>query len=609
MATEQPKRSKSRLPMWVYGIAWPQSTHPAEIELACFRDGHNPPHGLGRYEHFLRAAKGFLPSIEWNPWLELQIQSLTDDRYAIQHGPVSVRFVSWTGCGSAGKTHSAGFYAYLWWLAAPEKSSVTLTSTSKTAIGQRVWPVIQKLHGDIIDPWTGDQLEAGHIIDSSKMLQAAKGDSKYAIHAIAVEKGELQKAINGIKGRHTERMMLIVDEANTTPTAVFECIPNMSKGCRELVVLVIGNAISRFDTHGRCCEPEAGWNSIGVMDTQWKTKGVPEWGIDPGVCIHFDGERSPNVIRKNTLWPYLYSYEDHKRRRHDPKSIQYWSQDRGFWPLEGLVNTVLSEVMIDKYDGRGEFLFSTYSQPVAGLDPGFGGDKCIARFGVIGDIGAGKLGVMLTDIVEIEAQVDDPNELDYQIARRFIAECKARQVEPRYAGVDSTGIGRGVYAVIATEWSTQVNRVEFGGSASELPASLDDPRPAKQVYDRKVTEIVFSVRELLVAGQLRGLKHDEITQFCTREYSMRGKLVRLDTKEEVKKKLGRSPDEADSVGILVHVARLNGVMIASGIQVSRSADWRKLSRDVGAALNETYGEENEFELVNDDAFEPLVLTQ
>lgn len=576
----------------LHGALWQPDLHKAQIELACFRDGRSPKDGgLGRYEHMRRAAAHFFPSIEWNPWMEAQARSLCDDSTAHKHGKSWSRFINWTGCAAAGKTFNAGFFAVLWWMCDPENSSVTLTSTSKTAIGQRVWPVIQKLVGEAWDPVNEGPLSVGHLVDSMKMLQAKKGDAKHSIYALAVEKGELQKSINALKGRHTKRMMLVIDEANTTPQAVYETISNMRKGCQDFVCLVIGNAVSRYDNHGRCCEPAGGWQSIKVDDESWPTAGVREWSIEPGVCLHFDGEKSPNVTGKRTRWPYIYTYEDYKQRKADQASIQYWSQDRGFWAPEGTLSTVLSEVMVEKYDGKGKFTFLSRRVPVAFMDTAFGGDNCTAVFGSLGDMEAGKLGLQIEEALVIEPTVESPDEIDYQMARRFIDECKKRGVEPRHAGMDATGTGRGAFAIAKTEWSDELQRVEWGGAASDKPASAEDPRPSKEVYDRRVTELWFSVRELLLARQLKGLYKDAVIQLCTRQYTIWAKKIKLDTKEDCKEKLGRSPDDGDAVAGLVEIARRNGLVLKSGYSGKKAASWQSLQSSLTKLHDGAYTEE------------------
>lgn len=591
-----------------YGMRLQPGFSERELELRCFDREHALEHGgLGKFGHFAQAARLIWPQVEWNPWLIRQIKSLCNDEHSIRLGNVVHRFVSWTGCGAAGKTFGAGFYACLWWSAAPHTSTVVLTSTTKEMIGKRIWPVIQYFAGKAVDSEKQTRLPIGHIVDSRKMLQASKGDEKNAISALAVAHGETSKAVENLKGQHNERMLLIIDEANQTPEAIFQTIPNMRKGCRDFTVLVIGNAVSRLDSHGRACEPKQGWVNISVDNDEWPTKGVPEWEFEPGICQHFDGVKSPNVIAKRTKYPYLYSYENYQRAVAAGRlnSVSFWSQTRGYWAPDGTVATIFSEVMIDMHGGKGEFVFNSVREGIAFLDPGFGGDACVAQFGVAGDIDAERKGIQLTEYVEIHPLATSLEPVDKQIARRFVDECKKRGVRPRMAGSDATGIGRGVYAFIVELWSAEVQRVEFGGAPSDMAASAVDPRPSKEAYDRRVTELWYSVRSFLEAEQIKGFYHEAIVQFCTREYEDLGKRVKLETKEECKKKLGRSPDHADAISGICEVARRNGIGAHGIVARSASSSWDTLQRETAKVHENAYGEESDYQTQLDPMPEPM----
>lgn len=518
-------------------------------------------------------------NIEWNPWLEDQLQSLCDDRGATRMGETSVRAVSWTGPGSAGKTFASGLFACAWFLASPHNSSVTLTSTSKQAMGGRVWAVINDLYLTAFDPDTSEAFD-WHMINSRKVVQYPRGNEKFNIACFAVEEGELQKSIDKIKGRHTERMLLIVDEANSTPEAIFQTIPNMLKGCRELVIIVIGNAISLFDNHGRACEPKDGWASISVEDTRWLTKGVPEWRLPPGLCCHYDGSKSPNVLAGKTIYSHIYSYENWtEAKKWGETSIHYWSQDRGFWPPEGTVNTVFSDPLISRCDGTG-FLDFVAGRVVYGfLDPGFGGDRCVLQFADVGLLANGMTGIQLRMPVYLEIRVDSEAERDYQIARGTIEECKSRGVQAIHFGSDATAIGRGVHAIIASEWSAEILRVEWGGKASDNPSSQADGRPSHEIYCDRVTELWFRSREFLEAGQLKGLYVEAVKQACSREYKQQGRRYELNSKPDCKKKLGYSPDEMDAIAGLCEVVRNNGIVPMGKISALADTGWNQVVRE------------------------------
>lgn len=520
------------------------------------------PKGAGtRYSH-LRKFIDLVwkdSDITWNPWLEDQLQTLCDDSYIYKQGDVTIRFVSWTGPGAAGKTFSSGLYAASWFLAAPQKSSVSFTSTSKQAMGGRVWSVMANLFLGSVHPDTEEAFD-WHIVNSKKVIQFPKGNEKHNIACFAVEEGEVLKSVDRIKGRHTERMLLIVDEANSTPEAIFKVIPNMRKGCRELVVLVFDNAGNMYGNHGRCCEPQAGWSSISVDDERWITKGVEEWGLPPGICRHYDGEKSPNVLAGRTLYPHIYSFEDWQTAlKSGADSLHYWSQDRGFWPPEGATNTVFSGPLITRCDGSGFVEIVSNKETYAFLDPGFGGDRCVLQLADVGDMEIGKKGIQLRDPIYIVPKVDIEAERDYQIARQVIEICKANSVRAAHYGGDATAVGRGVHAIIAGEWSQEVQRVEWCGKASDKPSSQADGRPAHEVYNDRVTELWFCVREFMEAGQLKGLYPEAIKQFCSRVYTQAGRKFELVSKGDCRKTLGYSPDEGDAISGLCEVVRRNGI--------------------------------------------------
>jgi hypothetical protein len=480
---------------------------------------------------------------------------------------------------NSGKTYASALFACAWFLASPQNACVTLTSTSKTVMGSRVWAVIKDLYSSAYHPDTNGPFD-WHLINSRKIVQHPRGDEKHNIACFAVEEGELLKSIDKIKGRHTERMLLEVDESNTTPAAIFNVIPNMLKGCRELVILVIGNAVSYFDNHGRACEPKDGWQAVSVDDERWLSKGVSEWHMNGGLCCHYDGCKSPNVLAGKTIYPHIYSYENwSEARKWGENSIHYWSQDRGFWPPEGTVNTVFSDPLISRCDGTGFLDFVSGRIVYAFLDPGFGGDRCVLQFADVGLLASGMTGIQLRMPIYLDIRVDKEEERDYQIARRTIEECKAKGVRPSQFGMDATAIGRGVMAIIAAEWSGEILRVEWGGKASENPSSQADGRPSDEIYCDRVTELWFRAREFLEAGQLKGLYVEAVRQATSREYKQQGRRYELNSKPECKKKLGYSPDEFDACAGICEVVRNNGVAPMGKISALSDTGWNEIVRE------------------------------
>lgn len=559
----KPSRAK-QIPR--YNYAFPAGTPDWQIEMQCWNLRLRT--GLPPTEHFRRMLAITSPDVIWNPWMERQIASTFADEWADKVGATTVRNLPWVGPGAAGKTNTAGVWAFYYWLADPTRTSVALTSTSKSKMRQRVWPLIQQCWLDM-RPFMeelGDDLP--HMLNSTMELQAVKGDSKHAIFGQAVEEGEVHVAVEKLKGVHSPRMVLIIDEAPGTPEAIFGCIPNMLKGCQNATVIPIGNGpMTHFDPFSRVCRPVAGWKAVSVETDEWDTAPMPEFQLPKGRCLHFRGSKSPNVLAGRTLYPFIYTFEDYQRTLRDPntrRTAAYYSQDEGFWPPEGFLRTVLTEELIEQGGARGAMAFAGATTPIGSLDPGFGGDKCILRFGTMGRLASGKLAVQVKEKFSIPILVDaigsDGKKLpaEYQIVQFVRPLADERKVKPAYFGVEATGTGRGVAAVMLQEWG-EVVAVESGGKPSDLPASEEDERPSHQVYDRRITELWFSVAAFVRGAQLGGLDEDDCEQFCSRLYDFTAKKYILEKKEDLKPRLGRSPDDADSIATLIEVARRHGM--------------------------------------------------
>jgi hypothetical protein len=286
---------------------------------------------------------------------------------------------------------------------------------------------------------------------------------------------------------------------------------------------------------------------------------VREWGIKPGVCLHFHGGRSPNVKRGKTIFPYLFTAENWRDAKGTEDTPQYWMMVVGFWPPAGLSNTVFDEALVQKVGGMDRVTFRSANEKVGALDPAFGGDEPVLRFGSIGDIEDGKRVLQLEEKVPIRINDKSTDPVDYQVARQAIEECRKRGVKGECFALDVSGRGAAIRSIMFEEWSPLVVGVEFGGAPSQSPVSADDGTLCKDRYDRRVSELWYNARELLAAGQLKGLDRETVKQFCSRIYELKGKKVSIEKKEDTKLRIGRSPDDADCVAVLVELARQRGI--------------------------------------------------
>jgi hypothetical protein len=535
-----------------YGIRSPVKIPDLELELYAFRNRLQPNEGgLGTFDHFVNATKMLWPKMSWNPWLEAQVESLCEHDY-----------VGWAGCGASGKTFGATLFATVWWLANPSKTTVVLTSTTAKMIRKRMWANLQ----DLVRKSRGF---LGNMVDSKMALQAIKGDDRHSISAIAVAEGNTSKAVANIQGIHAERVMVIIDEATDTPEAAFEACTNLSKGCREFKMLVIGNPASKYDPHGRFCTPAKGWRSVTIEDQHWLT--------ERGMCRRFDGMKSPNISEGRTKYPYLITHDQvlSAMRHEGEQSPTFWKYTRGFWSPDGMVKTVLSESLIETHTPTRNLVFTTNVQIVAALDPGFGGDRCILRFAKVGTAND-KLSILFGDIVQISPNAALTEPVHYQIANRVKEECAKRGVAPDKFALDSSGEGGGLADILTREWGV-VHRVEFGGSPSTIPVSDEDIRPCNEAYDRKVTELWFSMRKWVVEERVGGMDIETLQEFCGRMFDDSKRKISVESKTVMKQRTGKSPDLADAAVVLLDLVRKTASFEPRASRMDKV--WEKLVRD------------------------------
>lgn len=547
-----------------YGLRFSYPVTDLEVELYCFRVGRTPEKGgLGKYGHFKNASDIIWPDLEWNLWLERQIESLCENQW-----------VSWTGCAASGKTFASALYALVWWLADPSNSTVLLASTTARMIRKRTWANIQTL-------WRDSNGLPGNMVDSKTTLQSVRGSDKAAIFAVAVLDGSTSKAVANIQGVHSDRVLSIVDEATDTPPAAFEACSNLSKGCSEFQFLAIGNPHSMLDEHGRFSEPKGGWSTVGVETEEWETLR--------GVCLKFDGLKSPNILAGKTKYNYLITQEQVRQsiEFEGESSPRFWKYCRGHWAPTGVIKTVLDETLCAKYNVTASHVFVSSSITVAGLDPAFGGDRCILRFAKYGDLESGLMGVEFGDIISIQLDSESDEPIHFQIARQVKSACIERDCAPENLAIDATGEGGGLCDILHQEWSSRINRIEFGGKASDKPVSSEDSRQSHEAYANRVTELWFSCREWTIRNQLRGLDRDTMVEFCGRLFDDEKRKIVVERKVAMRARTGQSPDLADAAVLVVEMARILGTGRLSQ-EAKGDKEWESLSLKHDAIYNEDF---------------------
>ena len=557
-------------------------------------------YGEGLFFHFRRAMQLLYPEVVWHKWNNLIVEKYCDK---------AVRTMAILGPASSGKTHTSamcGITEYLIW---PECTTVIVCSTTKELLEQRVFGEIKRLWRTArrLYSWLPGNLIEGRlriVTDSRDDLEEGR-DFINGVLGVPIKKGNDYVGLGDFAGIKNKRVTLIGDELSLLPPAFIHAISNLDKNM-GLKVIGLGNPKDTMDALGMLAEPAAhlgGWD--GGIDQApgtkcWETKR------HGGVCIQLPGDDSPNLDGKLGCPIITQEAIDRDMSFYGTDSVWFSMMDLGRMPRGLGSRRVLTRQACHKFGALEEpnWLDSNRTR-IGFLDAaygGVGGDRCIfgeLQFGReaetldAADIAGAVinrtalngrrrqvLALIDTVLVPVSTQMKDlPCD---QIVSFVRAQCESRGIPPENFYFDA-GMRSALVQAFSRLWSNTVNAVDCGGTASDRKVSADIDIVAKDYYANKITEMWYSVHYIVEASQWRGMKEGPLLEFCQREWGYVGRnKIQVEPKEEMKKKTGRSPDEADAVVIGVHGAIERGFIIErlkSVHQAVRDDRWKRELRE------------------------------
>jgi hypothetical protein len=276
-----------------------------------------------------------------------------------------------------------------------------------------------------------------------------------------------------------------------------------------------------------------------------------------------DGERSPNILAGETLYPWLPTEEKlaEDRALLGQESRGYMRMIRAVFFDSDETQGIYSEAEIASSKSMSKVEWAAKPIIVAGLDPAFtnGGDRTILYTAKVGYNKAGHYVMEFDEAIHLND--DATNKAiprTYQIVRQIKDHCVRRGISPENVAVDATGAGAPFCDVLAGEWSSSILRVSFGGKASNKRVSANSKLTGEELYVNRVSELWFVGKELMRTKQVYGISADLAQEICARNYDLvkGGSLkVKIESKPEFKSRFGRSPDLADAAFLAMDCAR------------------------------------------------------
>lgn len=572
-----------------FGLTFPEQPTELELHLACFL--HNPKPedgGLGKAEHFWKIVgiiwgpQNKVKSFERNPWTERMMAAACEHQY-----------LGLSGCASSGKTEFAAVWAIVNWMCSPHNTLVFCTSTDLKNSSRRIWGRIKKF-------WEAAPGLPGKLVDSYYLIRTDNGSGVFSdeqgIACIAGEKKNEKDCVGKLIGAHPDRLILIVDEMPEITEAILTAaLSNMAIN-PFFQMIGVGNFKSLYDTFGVFVRPKEGYGAITVEDEEWET--------ELGWCLRFDGMKSPNITEGEDK----YECYDSKnlathRKNHGDDSAEFWRMCRSFPAPLGTVDVLYSDA--DFLTGRsnesvpcGDLSWLGPRTRISSLDPSYtnGGDRSVQWFGWWGVLTNGVWALCYDRHILLRDRVGDKAPRDYQIVRQFRDNCLNENVAPENAAFDGTAAS-GFASIVFEEWSPKVMKVEFGGGASDMRVAVNDQRTAKEMYDRRVSELWGVGREFVRAGQLKGVPPDMCRELKARRYETMKRggnvLISVEPKQKMKARIGFSPDLADAAFVLLELCRRRFGALAGGVStgMARSrSDFFKIAAQKDRVYQELYAE-------------------
>jgi len=396
-----------------------------------------------------------------------------------------------------GKTRCVAAIA-LWWCATRPRALVILTSSSYTQVDEQLWPEVRKLYAEAA--------RRGYSL-GGRICQTAEGGIRWPdgrrMFGMSTDKPERMGGYSG------DQLLFIIDEASGIDEGIFEAIEgNMAGGAHKVLV---GNPTQLGGTFH-----DAFHDQIEL----WHT-------------IHVSSEHTPNVIEGRVVIPGLATREWVEGRKiawgseDDPR---YQVRVRGNFPGQA-ANSVIDLTTVEEAIAR--WNATEADGPLElGVD--------VARFGDDDSVIIARRGKKAFRPVAVHGQ--DTTQiagLSLKIARGLRTPDERVKVK-----VDVIGVGAGVADQLRNnELATFLDVVDVNVAES----ATDDE------YANLRAQIWFATDDWFKDGGAipdeKGLKGELIAP--TYKFDSRGRQV-VEPKESMKRRLKRSPDKADALGLSIY---------------------------------------------------------
>jgi hypothetical protein len=509
-----------------------------------------------RFDCFRRAVdlafncEGSIREVVWNEWTEWIIRELIGDWSNHQ-------FLSLAGCSSSGKSDAVALYGLMSYWSRPTDTYFIVMSTTKLSARGRIWKSINQFWSQAVEKGC-----PGKLIDSDGYIKGinAKGQLTRNSGIILMAAGgtEAATACKDLQGLKNPNFIVAADEFAYLGEGILRTSRQNLTSNERLTFCGMSNPDRISDSFGDLSEPKAGWKSITEDDEEWETKY--------GRCIRLNAEKSPRILNpglvdKNGRHQYYWQPDEAlcelvADERGGKNSRGYYQFIKAFWCPDGATNSIYSELefLNNGVLDQDEPAWDERPIVLTGLDESFSrdGDRSFCGFARLGKVN----GVDHLHFCYEGALEEDVNNKTvphtFQIVEQWMKLAEDFGVVPNHAIMDNTGGGQAFGHIVDKQWSPAVQKVNFQGSASDRTVVF---RAEDTRFYNKNSELWIQPKEYIRGRQISGLSKETMAELIEREYHRKeNKALRVESKEDAKRRLKRSPDRADVFNMIVEKA-------------------------------------------------------
>lgn len=556
-----------------YGFSWSEPPDDLHVEFNMIRYLYHTDKKPQLLEHYLNAHKLLWPEDSQHRWFVLGMKSMIENQVSI-----------FMGCASSGKTYLMACHALIDFFCFPRTSLALISSTEKRSLEIKVFGRVKELFNRAKSKF--DWIE-GFVLDSAMSITPDETDEENEFgremnkgiicvpcvsggRFVGMGKFQGAKAPN-TPGKFDGILKHYGDEAGVMFISFLDAYSNWTVS-PNFKGVISGNPTDISDPLCIAGEPIGGWDAF--VDTGKTQEWTSRWY--KAHVLAYDGRDTPNNDQPGTKFPFLVSNEwiESLKKTHGEDSWQLFQQGIGK-PSRGMVsNRVITIGLCERnkaFEGviwRDGELTKLYA-----LDPAFGGgDRCVGGEITFGYDFNGKQIIDVSQPEIIPIRLNSSLEPEEQIAAFVKNKTEQLGIAPENIFYDSFGGGLLGFSFAKIFGANCPVPVNSGDKTTQRPVRFDlyvenkgEERRLKtcsEHYSKFVTEMWFSTREAIESQQVRNLPKSVADEGQLRLYRIvAGNRVEVESKDDMKERIRKSPDLYDWFAVSVEGARRKGFKI------------------------------------------------